>query len=235
MPKTDLILNRDMATKYPDAGYYNSATNDANLDRLAYWSGSWQAATNYTHNEIVRHQGVLWICIVVGPVQTEPGTSAGLTDWQVMATIPGRAFMDTTPDTVGADIVLAWRALTEFDLEPLTAVGVTVDLLNGQWSFDHIGLWQLSFSFSLDHDELNAGRDFAIRLTNVTDGSSTPPVNIGVARNVAVTTYSTNILVQIGEADVGDSYRIDIGNAPTTIANVVWSSLGLSMLQVGAL
>jgi len=103
--KTDLKYRMEQRLTYDDY--------DANLRRQMYWSGKWAAGT-YEPNEVVEHKGGVWIC--VNETTTEPGTAAGLTDW----------------DLLGGQIREVWQATPIVGMTSQTIQWTFVPLFTGQ-------------------------------------------------------------------------------------------------------
>jgi len=141
--------------------------------------------------------------------------------------------MSMSVPTAGSDIpVGSFIPVTQFDQFPTTSRGITFDFTTDTFSFDFEGLFRVSTVLSIEHNDLNAGRQFELRLFNITDAESSLSTIIGVARNTAITNFTSTFLVEIVADNVGDTYRIEVGNANTILTSVVWESLNLSIDMV---
>ncbi len=141
--------------------------------------------------------------------------------------------MGMSAPTAGADIpVGSFIPVTQFDQFPTTSRGITFDFTADTFSFDFEGLFRVSTMLSIEHNDLNAGRQFELRLFNVTDAAPSIGTLIGVSRNTAITNFTSTLLAEISADNVGDEYRIEVGNADTILTSVVWESLNLSIDMV---
>ena len=109
-----------------------------------------------------------------------------------------------------------------------------MDPATGQFSFAHPGIYQANFSFAVEHDENNAGRQVSARFYNVTAGAGDPtPTEVFIGRNQPGTNFSTSGQIQVTDALVGDAFRFEIGNGDA-VAAINWISLDLSISNIGA-
>lgn len=208
---------------------------DNNNDALMYWSRTWvlptQESENYTANEVVFHEGGLFICQVALPgTAVEPGV--GKAEWQLMAPTPGRGGMNMANPTAGASLGAGWNALAYFDTESLTPLGMTLDTANGLFNFQWPGLWQFSLNVFFNHDNSQQGRVTRVRIFNVTDGAGSSGVPIGIGRNVEDTGISATLLVSVAQSAIDDVFRWEIGGGDTVTA-VTYDSLSFTALQSG--
>ena len=141
--------------------------------------------------------------------------------------------MGISAPAAGLDIpVGSFIIIDEFDSFPTAARGINFDFDTDLFSFDFEGIYRLTTMIAIEHNDLNAGRQFTLRLFNVTEGIPSIGAIIGVARNSAVTNFTSSLLVQIDADDVGDEYRLEVGNADTIITSVVWETLNVSIDMV---
>ena len=133
----------------------------------------------------------------------------------------------------GPDIpVGSFIPITQFDTVNIPGRGISLDASADTFSFDFEGVYRVSLIFAIDHNEVNASRQFELRLFNVTDVSAGAVTVIGMGRNVVVTNFTISFLVDISASNVDDAYRIEVGNANTVISSVVWETLNLSIDMV---
>ncbi len=141
--------------------------------------------------------------------------------------------MGMSAPTAGADIpVGSFIPVDEFDVFPTSSRGITFDFTADTFSFNFEGLFRLSTMLSIEHNDLNAGRQFELRLFNITDAAPSLGTSIGVSRNTAITNFTSTLLVEITADNVGDEYRLEVGNADTILTSVVWETLNLSIDMV---
>lgn len=148
----------------------------------------------------------------------------------LVAAIYGNMFLDGT--AVGADIGVGWTALDGFDTFGVTPRGVSLNL-NGTFSFNQAGVYRLSLGLVFEHDDINQGRRTNLRIWDVTNGAMVgTETSIGTGRNVQVTQYSGNSLLEVSQAGVGDVFRFEIGGGDA-YSSVVWLTQNLSINGVG--
>ena len=141
--------------------------------------------------------------------------------------------MGMSVPTAGSDIpVGSFIPVTQFDVFPTSSRGIVFDFGTDTFSFNFEGLFRISMMLSIEHNDLNAGRQFEARLFNITDSVPDPAIIIGVARNTAITNSTSTFLVEINADDVGDNYRIEVGNADTILTSVIWETRNLSIDMV---
>ena len=204
---------------------------DGNVNRLMYYSGNWDIATAYTLQEVVRHNGGTWICILDAAAGVEPGP-ANRTTWEPLCGFPGRGAMEMSTPTAGADIGIGWNVLDYFDAVSLQPYGVTLDTTNGLWRLDFTGLWQQVIALQFSHNNSNSGRTTNLRIWNVTEASEVGRVAIGVARNVEDTMANLTALFDITSVQVNDVLRLEIGGGDT-ITTVQYNDMRVSSVQLG--
>ncbi len=122
--------------------------------------------------------------------------------------------------------------VTQFDSNSTAVRGLVLDFTADTFSFNFAGIFRLSVMFTIEHDDINAGRQFELRLFNVTEAVAALPTVIGIGRNQGVTNYTATFLVDIAAADVDDVFRLEVGNASVVIQTVVWDTLNLSIDMV---
>jgi hypothetical protein len=88
--------------------------NDANFDRVMYWAGQWVAGT-YTQYEVVETKGSLFSC-AVATTTTEPGTFAGIADW----------------DRLGNSVLEVWQATPILSMNVTTIQWTFIPIFTGQ-------------------------------------------------------------------------------------------------------
>ncbi len=138
-----------------------------------------------------------------------------------------------------ADITAAFQDVDWYDAETVTPRGIATNLANGTFAFALEGVYALSFVLSVDHDEVNNGREFQVRLFDQTLGAPVGSLAsiVGTARNQGVTTFSATILVEVTPANAGDIFVMQIGGASGTPAgtyiDVEYNTTTLALWNVG--
>ena len=141
--------------------------------------------------------------------------------------------MGMSVPTAGSDIpVGSFIPVTQFDVFPTSSRGIVFDFGTDTFSFNFEGLFRISIMFSIEHNDLNAGRQFELRPFNITDVIAGQSTIIGVSRNTAVTNFTASFLIDIPASNVDDAFRLDVGNADTILTSVVWETLNLSIDMV---
>ncbi len=158
--KTDL--------KYRSQQSITFADYDANMRRQMYWSGQW-TAKQYEPNEVVENVGLIWIC--VNTTTTQPGTAAGLTDWDSLGNLAVE-FWQATPITGMNAETIQWTFLPIF-------TGQTPQILteaSGVFTFQTVGAvvdFQYSTHISFEYAANNSEANYLITPTYSGSGLST--------------------------------------------------------------
>jgi len=143
--------------------------------------------------------------------------------------------MDLLVSASGPDIPVGagnWLVVDQFTTNPTSGRGMVLDPTTDTFSFDFDGLYRISIMFSIEHNEINSGRRFSVRLFNVTSGLGLHDITVGIGRNNGVTNFTGSFLIEIDTDHVGDSLRLEVGQADTIISSVVWETLNLSIDMV---
>lgn len=140
------------------------------------------------------------------------------------------ASASTTPGTPLPDLGLGWETI------PLDTAGavraITINLGNDSFAFQYDGVYQITLSGSLNHNNLNAGRTVNIRLFNVTLGTPLPGAfPIGISRNVEDTVITISLLAEITDAEKGQEMRIEIGGGDA-VSLVSISTMNVAIANV---
>ncbi len=124
-------------------------------------------------------------------------------------------------DIPGFDIPTGTYVTLPFDtLAPSVERGVSFDLLANTFTFTSKGVWALLVNVNVQgHNSANSGRNFNLRMFNLTDSTAGAGVVVGVARNQEDTYVSSPVLIEVSQADIddGDVFRIEVGNADAAI------------------
>lgn len=132
----------------------------------------------------------------------------------------------STPQ-VGPDLGAGWVPVT-YGILDFAPRGLTMDPATGIFTFEHVGIYQLSSEITLSHDEVNAGRQFLSRVYNVTEGTSTEPVPTFTGRNQGGTNFTVSFMLEIDATGIGDQFRAELGGGDT-YSSVVWEFTTLSI------
>ncbi len=130
--------------------------------------------------------------------------------------VAGYGGMDlATP--VAFDITAGYSTVPFDALSPAVPRGVTFDLVNNTFTMTQAGVWQFIYNMNLSgHNSTNGGRNFNLRLWNVTLGQLvSKELSQGIGRNETYTLVSVSTLIEVPQIAVDDShvYRIEVGGA----------------------
>jgi len=113
------------------------------------------------------------------------------------------------------DIVGAYTTVPFNTNNPLASRGLTINLTNDTVTFTTPGVWLFTFLFNIaGHNSSNGGRNYNIRIWNVTLGQVFgKSVQEGIGRNETYTVASFSVQVEVSQISVDDSheYRIEVG------------------------
>jgi len=206
---------------------------DDNYNALAHFTGTWNAVDQYTTNEVVRHEGGVWICVInnngIEPSYEQLPVNGGVGHWTPLQ-YPGSANGTASSDqTIGN---LSAFTTVEFDSSTITPYGCTMDTATNTFTIDFAGIWQESVSVFFAHDSSNNGRSVRFRVWNVTQGSEEGGVTIGIGRNVEDSNTSFQVMTRFLNADTGDSYRWEIGPNDGTVNSVDITAFVFNLVQL---
>jgi hypothetical protein len=131
-----------------------------------------------------------------------------------------------------------WENVTVFDTIASFNRGITFTLgagvgLADVFVFDYSGIYRVTLGGTIDHDQFPSdSRAFSVRLFNITEATGTPPATYTIARNAGTTSFSLTFLSEITEAQIGDQFTVQVGNADAAIIDVVWDRTVLLMNMV---
>lgn len=141
------------------------------------------------------------------------------------------ASVDTTIPHVDGNIGTGWQPFDFFDRVTVNPKGIVLTV-GGDFTFILDGIFQLSLVGFVEHDNLNAGRTFNVRIFNVTEGTPGSSIVIASARNVDGTVVPLVGLFEILPGDIGDIFRLEYGGTTSIYSAVVWDALQLSLFSV---
>ncbi len=111
-----------------------------------------------------------------------------------------------------------------FDVLPANAGVISVprfltqDFANDGLVLDIEGIWNVSISFSLVHNESNSGRQIVVQLYNSTTATVVGDVVLPIARNQPGTYFSVSILAEVANANIGDLFVVRVGGGDAVTA-----------------
>lgn len=204
--------------------YWNDV--DDNFNALLHYSGSWNATDSFTVNELVRHEGGLWICLVDN-TGVEP--SLPLIPQWIPLIYPGSGSVNQTATQVIGTLA-DWTPI-EFDAEPFTPYGCSFDLANDTYKLDFAGIWQEALTLFIEHNEANQSRRVAVRLWNTTDSVSLGEVQVGIGRNTDASSITVVLANRFAAADLADVLQWQIGPSVGSVADVDVTAMIFNLVQ----
>ncbi len=129
----------------------------------------------------------------------------------VSVAIYGSMYTSTTSGiySLGA----GWTQYTDFDTKAVTDKGTTFNTTTDSFQVNANGIYMFYFGFSFQHDELNAGRTFDVRLFNNTDSVAVgAPITVGVGRNTPATNFSYQFMFETTQDIEDDDLIVQLGN-----------------------
>ena len=117
---------------------------------------------------------------------------------------------DLTPRTI--TLAATWTPMVTYTAG-LASANVTTSFANGTLAIGVPGVYQLAIGMNLSFDEVNNGRQFGVRLFDVTTGSPYATTTIYVGRNVGGSTVTITVKLQV--INIGDAFRLELGGFDT--------------------
>lgn len=193
--------------------------NNANFDRLMYWSGFWLPGP-YEAQEVVWHAGGAWVC----RADTIEEPTSGSPDWVVIAPQTGRGGMESTPGAIG-DITAAFQPLN-FDVITQPAYGMTLSPASNVFTSQWPGWWEVRLSINLSFTETQASRFTEIRLWDVTIAAQIgTAVRVPIGRNQDGFLINSVFRFLVTPATAGNVFRLDIGGGDVLSGVTLWSNV----------
>ena len=127
-----------------------------------------------------------------------------------------------TPDATFPDIGVTWETV-RYDTGSLTTPrGVTQDFANNGLRFEVSGVFLLTLGVTFGFTETQAGRNIQIRIYNATTATGGQATLIAIGRNQDGLNFSTAILTEISDLQIGDLIQIQVSalTAGDTLSNV---------------
>lgn len=87
---------------------------------------------------------------------------------------------------------------------------VIYDLANNGMILQSGGIWTLNVNISLQHNEVNAGREIGVRLYNFTQDAVIATTLVGIGRNTPATNISFTVTTPVAYS-AGDVFQVQIG------------------------
>ena len=148
--------------------------------------------------------------------------------------VAAQGSMTLATPVAGPDINAAYQPITFFDTIPYQR-GVTVNTTTGEFTFNADGDWALWYRLNLNVSSSGTRRTLSVRPFNVTAGTPAPSSDLFISSNAPDVSDSPMVPLAITAGQVGQTFRLEIGNASNNITGVTWNSSNLLILFVGEL
>jgi hypothetical protein len=140
----------------------------------------------------------------------------------------------TGPDFGPSALGAAW---TDVDLLNTLSVasprGITPDLVSSTMTVELSGVYFLSVTFSMSHNNSQAGRSTTLRLFDEVDGVPVGEgIQIGTGRNAESTNGSVGTLFDVSPAGVGHAIGIQMGGG-SLYTDVYYTAFSYTLHSVG--
>lgn len=139
--------------------------------------------------------------------------------------------MDAAQDTAFPDLGAAWQDLNIITNQAFPSYQIT-HVGNGQFTFQRPGVYHFTVTAAFSHNEINAGREFGLRLYDYSSGVGGLGTVFGTGRNQGVTNITGSLSSEVGPQQVGAVYGIQIGNGDA-YTSVIFLALGYDVFSVG--
>ena len=130
--------------------------------------------------------------------------------------------MDLAGLRPGADITGTFQDVIGYTVESQPGQGVDFTLATGRFSPQRAGRWRIDFTFNITFTPDAAVRTTQLRVFNVTKNAPAGnPIPMIIEANDTGLDRMRFGLFELSEADVGDSFVVQIGGA-STLSGVTW-------------
>lgn len=148
--------------------------------------------------------------------------------------VAAQGSMTLATPVAGPDITGTYQPITFYDTVPYER-GATVNTTTGEFTFNTDGDWALFYRIAINHGGSGARRTLNVRSFNVTTATAGPTSNLFIGSNQEDTSDTLMLPFAVTSGQVGQSFRLDIGNASANITGVTWNSSNVLLLFVGEL
>lgn len=137
----------------------------------------------------------------------------------------------TTPVPV-ADITPVWRPMENFVEHMLPSVGTVFDLVTGEITFLNTGIFNVNFYDSFQHNNSGQAREIDVRFRNTVSGGVSRTATFATGSGDRTTTGAYSFLVNIGPAQVGQPYVLEISAPIGDYTSVVVYGSSISAARI---
>jgi len=148
--------------------------------------------------------------------------------------VAAQGAMSLAVGVAGPDITGAFQTITFFDTIPYER-GVTVNTTTGEFTFNLAGDWVFLYRANVSHNNSGATRTVDVRLFDVTGGTPSTAEQVFIPSNQPTTPLNAMVPFDLLQVDVGDTFRLEIGNASANLTGVNWDSSSLLLLYLNEL
>ena len=148
--------------------------------------------------------------------------------------VAAQGAMTLATPVAGPDITAAYQPITFFDFIPYQR-GVTVNTTTGEFTFNADGDWAIWYRLNIAVASSGTRRTLSVRSFNVTTATAGPANNLFIGSNASDVSDTIMSPLAVGPVEVGQTFRLEIGNASNNITGVTWNSSNLLILFVGEL
>ena len=142
--------------------------------------------------------------------------------------------MELQTPVAGPDITATYQPITFFDTIPYQR-GVTVNTTTGEFTVNLEGDWAFWYRLNIAVATSGTRRTLSIRSFNVTTATPGTVTNLFIPSNAPDVSDTLMVPVAFASADIGQTLRLEIGNASNNITGVTWNDSALLLLYVGEL
>ena len=148
--------------------------------------------------------------------------------------VAAQGSMELQTPVAGPDITATYQPITFFDTIPYQR-GATVNTTTGEFTVNLEGDWAFWYRLNIAVASSGSRRTLSVRSFNVTTATPGPVTNLFIPSNAPDVSDTLMVPVAFSAAEVGQTFRLEIGNASATITGVTWNDSALLLLYVGEL
>lgn len=132
-----------------------------------------------------------------------------------------------------SDLGATWQRLTGLDQQlPTVPRYITIDLVNGKFSFSYPGIYSVAITGFLSHDTLTAKQTTGLRIYDVTDDTPAFSRTL-VSSNGSVGTQIGNVfLIEISSEEVGNEFAVELGGGDS-YSTVTLDTFEITIVSAG--
>jgi len=148
--------------------------------------------------------------------------------------VAAQGSMELQTPVAGPDITATYQPITFFDTIPYER-GVTVNTTTGEFTVNLEGDWAFWYRLNIAVAASGTRRTLSIRSFNVTTATPGTVTNLFIPSNAPDVSDTLMVPVAFAAAAIGQTLRLEIGNASNNITGVTWNDSSILLLYVGEL